>query len=382
MTIRPLLQQLLDTLPTLPPHPDWRAYVGYDGYVDKIQKVVRAKHPSGNQYFDNIAALADLLHTLSGKSGQIELRTLATKIGGNAPIMAQALGALGVDNWCVGTLSDPIFESMHPACELVSVGPPAETNAMEFDDGKLIFSEVSVFERLTWAYISAAIGQDTLRSQYDQCRLIAFVDWANLPHGNELWAGYLRDVVQTSPTANTIPADRYFFFDLSDPTKHTAKAIGEALSIAAQYRLYGTVVLGMNENEARRIWLALQGHSPADASRLMTTPPLDVIAVFIQQTTAIDIVLIHPTDKALAATITGVQELLGRLVPQPKVLTGGGDNLNAGFCWGLLNGFELSACLLLGMATSGAYIESGISPTVNTLVNYITRWQTEVSFNL
>lgn len=367
------LQSLISRLETTQPSPA-RALVGFDGYVDRIQKVVRAKSPASREYFDGIGELAAQIQTLVGKSGQIELVTLATKIGGNAPILAHALASLGTPNWCIGPLDEPIFEQMHPHCSRISVGPPATTNALEFGDGKIMLSEVQPFELLRWAYIAQQIGLDGLRQQYLTCRLLAFVDWANLPHGSDVWAGYLTDIVQTTPV-DTPP---YFLFDLCDPTKRSATEISDCLAIVAAYAPYGQVLLGMNENEARRIYLALNGHSPADTARLELTPDLTTIAVFIQQQTGIPSVLIHPTDHSLVATAAGIERQNGRLVPIPKVLTGAGDNLNAGYCWGMLNGFDTSACLLLGMAASGAYIQNGYSPTVQDLIAYLTNWQREV----
>ncbi|CCH53399.1 hypothetical protein BN8_02491 [Fibrisoma limi BUZ 3] len=369
------LQSLLDRLRTTDPHSPYKAFVGLDGYVDKIQKVVRAKRPDGNDYFDQISELAGLLHTLAGKSGQIELVTLATKIGGNAPIMAQALASLGISNRCIGTLSDPVFDQMHRGCELVSLGPPAETNALEFGDGKLIFSEVSVFERLRWSFIVGQLGIESIRRQYAESRLVAFVDWANLPHSNELWENYLREIVSQAPA----DPDRHLFFDLCDPTKRSIGSIQQALMIVAQYAPYGQVTLGMNENEARRIYLAVHGHSPADAQRLAQTPDLPDIARCIREKTNIPTVLIHPIDCSLVATDAGVLTMPGRLVPHPTVLTGGGDNLNAGYCWGLLHGFSLADCLLLGMATSGAYVENGLSPDLAALIAYLDNWRVEIA---
>lgn len=367
------LEPLIDRLRNASPTDDLRAFVGFDGYVDKIQKVVRSKRATGHEYLDGINGLADLIHTLAGKSGQIELVTLATKIGGNGPIMANALASLGVPNRCVGTLSDSVFEQMHRHCEIVSLGPPAESNALEFGDGKVILSEVSVFERLHWAYVAELLGVSTLQQQYIESQLVAFVDWANLPHGNHLWEGYLTAIVQQ--TSRTTPPE--FFFDLCDPTKRSASEIQQALSIVKGYVPYGNVTLGMNENEARRIYLALHNDSPADAAKLGQTPELEEIARFIQQSTTLSTVLIHPTHCSLVATTEGVQRVMGRLVPEPKVLTGGGDNLNAGFCWGLLNDYPLPDCLVLGMATSGAYIQNGYSPTVSDLVIYLENWLAE-----
>ena len=376
MNLAQILEKLVGSLPALPDL-SVRAYIGYDGYVDKIQKVVEARQGTENLYFEQISDLAGLVKSLAGRSGQIELVTLETKIGGNAPIMSQALAALGVGNWCAGNMDHPVFEQIHPACDRILLGPPAESNALEFGDGKVIFSEVSVFKKLTWPFISGEIGLENLRSYFLQSRLIAFVDWANLPHANELWKCYLQEIVKPAYSERHIEA--CFFFDLSDPTKRSADDIREALKIVSSYQDYGQVVLGMNENEARRIWLALNGFSPSDAGRVELTPELAVIAAFIRDEASINIVLIHPTDRALVATINGITELPGRLVTVPKILTGGGDNLNAGFCWGLLHGLDIPSCMVLGMANSGAYIGNGSSPDKEALTFYLKTWLNEIS---
>jgi len=315
-----------------------RAFVGFDGYVDRIQKAVRSKSPTGSHYVETIGEVADLMQTMAGKSGQIELVTLATKIGGNAPILANALAALGVSNCCVGPLDDPIFEQMHAACERVSLGPPATTNALEFGDGKIMLSEVAPFEVLHWTYLADRIGLETLREQYRRSQLLAFVDWANLPHGNDLWAGYRIHIVETTPVASP----PHFLFDLCDPTKRSTDEVCACLAIVASYTPYGSVTLGMNENEARRIYIALHGHNPADSVRLAQTPDLPAVATYIRQQIgrsagAVPRVLIHPTASSLVATDSGIEQQTGRLVPVPKVLTGAGDNLNAGYCWGQSN---------------------------------------------
>lgn len=69
-----------------------------------------------------------------------------------------------------------------------------------------------------------------------------------------------------------------------------------------------------------------------------------------------------------------VIELLGHVVAHPKVLTGGGDNLNAGYCLGLLAGFEVHYCMLLAMAASGAYVQNGESPDMSAIIEFIDKW--------
>jgi hypothetical protein len=352
-----------------------RAFVGFDGYVDRIQRVVQYRTSTGYTYFDRIGQVADLIQTLAGRSGQLEIVTLATKIGGNAPILANALATLGVTACCTGPLDDPIFGQLHPACARISLGNPATTHALEFSDGKVMLSEVSPFDQLTWAFVAERVGMSVLQQHYQRSHLLAFVDWANLPHANDLWSGYLEHIVRKSPGSS----DRFFLFDLCDPTKRSTNEIVTCLSIVADYAPYGRLTLGMNENEARRIYLALEGYSPDDTIRLTQVPDMETVGRFIQTKTSIPTILIHPTDCSLVATADGVERQIGRLVPQPKVLTGAGDNLNAGYCWGLLHGFDPSDCLLVSMAASGAYIQNGYSPTMADLIAYIRQWHNELS---
>lgn len=376
MNLHSLLNSVEGSLPLLASRQNLKAFIGYDGYIDKIQRVVRSKNLQGSDFFPSIGHLAERLGELSGMSGQLELVTSEIKIGGNAPIMAHALASLGVSNWCVGGLDHPIFDQMHGGCERVSIGSPAETNALEFDDGKIILSEVSVFKQWKWSFIRDKAGLDRLWRTYQGSDLIAFVDWANVPFANDLWKGYLNEVVRPQmDMRNTIPL---FFFDLADPSKRSAGEIREALDIVAQYQEFGRVFLGMNENEARRIWAVMKVTDPRGTSG-EEFPGLQTMAEQIRSSSGINAVLIHPTDRSLLVTDQGVKEIPGRLVRAPKVLTGGGDNFNAGFCLGLLHGLGLESCMILAMATSGAYVEDGQSPDIPALGDYLQRWKMEMT---
>lgn len=173
----------------------FNVFIALDGYIDKIQKVVASTNASNeNQYFKSLDAFGKQIQQAAGRSTQIEIVSEVVKLGGNAPIMAQALARLGISNHCVGTfgepLIDPVFQAMHEQVKLLSVGNSATTNALEFDDGKLMLSELSVFETIDWAYTKAKIGLDKLVDISKKADLIALVDWTNLPHATDLWRGF------------------------------------------------------------------------------------------------------------------------------------------------------------------------------------------------
>jgi hypothetical protein len=369
-----------------------KAIVGFDGYVDKIQKVVRNKNASQSVYYNTITEIADYVSTLAGVSGQIEIRNLEFKIGGNAPTMANSLGALGIKNTCIGTMGYPdlsnVFEEMHPNCMVVSIAEPAQTNAMEFNDGKLIFSEVSTFEQLTWTYVAAVAGIGNLTKWIYESQLISFVDWANLNYCTDIWEGILEDiVVKLNPSPDEKQIGRYyevnkkiadeegsgmrhknFFFDLCDPSKRLKEEILAALSVINRYKPYGKVTLGLNENEARKIYKVLEGENE-------NTTDLQIVARYIFDRMTIHQVLIHPTDRSIVATQKQIFEVKGRLIPEPRIITGGGDNFNAGFCLGLVLDLPVEQTMLLGMANSGTYITNGASPNIGELVEYLEMWE-------
>ncbi|MBT1686480.1 hypothetical protein [Dawidia soli] len=357
--------------PYLNKPPGRKVFVGFDGFVDKIKKAVKERRNTQTVYFGTIRDFTDRLLMACGKSGQVQMDTQRIKIGGNAPILAHALGQWGIKSYCLGSMGYPheheLFLKMTPSCEIISVLNPGLSDAVEFSDGKLIFSELEVFDQYTWDYIKQRAGLARISQATTDSALMAFVDWANLPHASEIWQGVLEDVIKPSKRK-----DFMFLFDLCDPAKKTTQQIDEVLDLMSCFSAYGRVTLGLNENETLRIWAALRGLDfVRDKEKL---PPVREAAAFLYQSMNIDTLLVHPVDRSIACQRQQVVELAGRYVKEPNVLTGGGDNLNAGYCFGLLAGLDLQQCMLLGMAASGSYVEHGVHADLPAILAYIDTW--------
>jgi len=356
----------------------FRAFIGFDEFIDKIQKAIKLKNGQENIFFESIKAYAHHLDNLSGRSGQVEIVTSQTKFGGNAPILSNTFAYLGVKSICLGSLGfpqlHPLFKSMRQDIEMISVANPGESQALEFEDGKIILSELGSYKEYNWKAIKDKIDLTQLQLKVNQCELIALVDWANIPFASDIWKGFLEDVITPLGKKNNL-----FLFDICDPSKKSRKEIEEVLDLISGYSNYGKVTLGVNENEATKLWLVLQGK---DTDRTtLEVPFLNQVGSFIYQRMSLETLLIHPIDRTLVFQKAGNTELMGRLVKTPKVLTGGGDNLNAGYCLGVLLRLEIAQCMLLGMAASGAYIQKGLSPDINTLISYLKIWQSELQIN-
>jgi hypothetical protein len=343
-----------------------KIFVGFDGYIDKIQKAVKTRSTSEVTYYPTLVEFSERIARAAGKSGQVELVTQETKIGGNAPIMANALGHLGVQSVCLGNGGYPVihpeYENLHPSVTILSLGDPAETNALEFNDGKMILSELSTFRKIDWEYVKKTIGIDTLQKQVNNCTVMALVGWCNPDFATDVWRGILQDLMPGSPPK------KLMFFDLADPTKKSIDDLKEVLDVINGFTTYGQVILGINENEALKLYDVLNDAGPEE------TRNLENIGRFIYSKLSVDGLLIHPVDRCIMIHKKGLINLEGKLVREPKISTGGGDNLNAGFCTGQLLDFSMEESLITGMATSGSYVEKGESPDISAVISYLETW--------
>ncbi len=345
-----------------------RALVGLDGYIDQIKKVIKSKDADKTVYYENLKDFAERINYAAGKSAQFEMHLLNKKIGGNAPIMANALAKLKFNTTCLGALGLPIIHSLFnqiPA-QLISIGQPANTDALEFDDGKLMLSDLSSFEEIDWNHLQTVIGIPQLVNFYSNHPLIALVGLSNLPHITDILKNLYTHVA--SKIEDHKP---HFFFDLADPSRLTKPQIIDLLEAIDAFKNCGEVTLGVNENEALYVFKMLGGVEDTGSS-------LESKAQYIFKSLSIDKLLVHPIDSVYLISSDHECRQEGRLVKSPKVLTGAGDNLNAGYCFGHSIKLTHDASLMLGMAQSGAYISLGYSPDKNEILDYLKRWQKEL----
>ncbi len=343
-----------------------KIFVGFDGYIDKIQKAVQSRTATEVIYYSTLTDFSERIARAAGKSGQVELVTQEIKLGGNAPIMSNALGHLGIQSVCLGNGGYPVihpeYKNLHPKVSLLSIGDPAETNALEFNDGKMILSELSTFRKINWQYVSSVIGIDILQENMDASSILALVGWCNPDHATDVWRGILRNILSGSPRKKLL------FFDLADPSKKSINDLLEVLEVIKQHTPHGPVILGLNENETLKLYDILNEGATPDHT------DLESIGKRIFSKLSIDGLLIHPTDRSILVQNSGITMLEGHVVKEPKISTGGGDNLNAGFCTGYLTGLTTEESMILGMATSGAYVKNGKSPSIDEIIEYLKTW--------
>lgn len=345
------------------------ALIGFDGFVDSIISVVDKRHSV--ESYDPIPTIADFGARVSAKAGQssnYEMVVNLEKLGGNGPIMANAMAAGGVAVSYVGCLGypnlHPVFEDFAKTAEVFSVAEPGYTDALEFDDGKLMLGKYETVSHLDWPTVEAGVGADMFSQVVHRSRLIGMTNWTMLNRIETVWSK-IGEIIATEKDAPR----KYIFVDLADPAKRTPDDIRGVLSLLTKLQDAADVVLGLNLSEATQALEVLGLDLPADAEAA-----IEATATAIRAKLNLHGCVVHPRKGAAAAMLVdgAVQTatFLGPFVAKPKLSTGAGDNFNAGFCLGLLAGLPLEECLCTGVGTSGFYVRNAHSPALAELAEF------------
>jgi hypothetical protein len=97
---------------------------------------------------------SSVIDAAAGFSANVEFVTAMLKLGGNGPIMANALSRLGLDITYIGNLGSPgvhpVFAEFAQRARVISIAEPGYTDAIEFDDGKLMFGKHQSLRDVNW----------------------------------------------------------------------------------------------------------------------------------------------------------------------------------------------------------------------------------------
>jgi sugar/nucleoside kinase (ribokinase family) len=344
--------------------------VGLDGFVDTIVTPVALRTAQGEAFtpITTITEFGQRILGAAGKSTNIEFYPRMDKLGGNGPIMANALLSAGGRLKYIGALGraaiHPVFQEFASRADVVSLADPAATTAVEFTDGKLMLGQMRSLDEVTFERIVETIGREGVNQLFSAADLVALVNWTMIPNMTAIFRAIVETVLPALP-----PRERLFFFDLADPEKRSRADLLEALDVIGSFEKFGRVTLGLNLKEAQQVWAALDYAVIKEDEAGLRKMSADIRARL-----GVSVVVVHPKESAACATATGTAWVPGPYTSKPLITTGAGDHFNGGFSNGQLLGLSPEQCLTVGVCTSGHYVRTGKSPTLTDLITFLQTW--------
>lgn len=339
--------------------------IGFDGFIDEIIRLVDTRtSPTAFTPIPTISAFSERIAAAAGLSCNIELVPEQIKLGGNGPIMANNLVEQGYAVTYCGALGaegnvHPVFNDFAARCAgVISLCDPGHTDAVEFDDGKVMLGKMNTLPSVNWENLLAQIPPARLNDMLRAVELIGCVNWTMLTEMNSILIGL-------STALETLGGRKKIFIDLTDPRKRSREDLSGVLKILTDLNRVADVVLGLNENESVQVAEVILGQVDED---------LCIRARNIRSRLDLFQVVIHPTRSAAVATAEGEYFVEGPYTPKPRLTTGAGDNFNAGYCNGLLSGLNPEDCLITGVSSSGFYVRNCRSATRAEQIDFLRAW--------
>jgi len=351
-----------------------KVLIGLDGFVDKIVHVV-GKRKSVTE-FDRIKTIKEFGERIvkaAGLSTNFEMVVLQEKLGGNGPILSNAILTYGLGLTYIGALGYPqvdnVFKHMQENGQVYSIANPGTTDALEFEDGKLMIGKLESMNDVNWENIKKIIGVPKLTELINDSSLFGLENWTMLPHMSDIWRGIIEEVL---PNIDNSKGKRSMFFDLADPEKRTNEDIIDALQLIQKFSSHFNVILGLNFKEGVEIAevLGLDGFKDED-----NKINLKELTEKISKELNIYCLVIHPTIEAATVIGENYYHVDGPYTANPILTTGAGDNFNAGFCLGQILNLSPEQSLIVGVATSGYYVRNAKSPSFDDMKEFLKNWR-------
>jgi len=348
-----------EALPTSDALPDaidtGRVVFGFDGYLDRVREVVADRiDPESHERLATLESFGDRIDRSVAADSSLSFEWLqqGSRTGGHTSHLARAFGGWSFDPVMVGMYGEPVhdaFETEFGEYELHSLGEPGVTDAVEFDDGKLMLTEIGDTMSLDWAELDAAFGHDRLAEKLDGASLLGTGYWSETPDLPTVFDGLrtLWDGIDDPPETVLVDPGDVRKLD-ADRLRAGREAIGRLDEVT-------DVVVTSNRAETGVLADAYAG----DAERSFAD---DAEAVFeaLEPTWFVG----HGVEQSVVVTAAGTDSVAVPSVSDPELTTSSGDHFNAGLGLARIADLSPAAAVVVGNAVAGYFVRTADQPSL------------------
>lgn len=339
-----------------------RAVFGFDGFVDRIREAIADREdPEMYDRLGTLARCSDRIATSVEADSSLSIEWLqhGTSTGGHTCHLGRVFGTWGFDPVLFGMYGDPMleqFEREFGEYELHSLGEPGYTDAVEFDDGKLMLIENGDSMDLDWDRLLEHVERETIAGRLDGARLFGAGYWAEIPDLPDLITGL-----------------RELWPELSYPPETVVVDLGDVRKLDSDRLRAGRQALGQLDDVARVVVTANRAEMAHLASAYGGAEDGDAVGNAQVVFDAVDasLVVCHGLNESVVVTDGGAASVAVPVVDDPELTTSAGDHFNAGLSLALIEGMDPAAAVAVGNAVAGHYVRTGVAPSLGEVREFL-----------
>lgn len=337
---------------------------GFDGVMDRVRTVVRER--TGPAEYESMTGVEEFGTRITDSAAldascSLEWLTDDVRPGGHVSHLGRAFERLGFAPTLVGTFGDPPaapFREEYDRADLVSVGEPSTTDAIEFGDGKVMLSETGKLATMDWTHLEEALGRDALAAHLDGADALGVGYWSTIPRLPAILEGLAEDLW---PSLDDPPARA--IVDPADVRRLSASARRGGLD--AMGALDDRMPVTVSANHPESVELARMSGARVDGDSLVD------VAEAVHECIEVERFVAHSASTAVAVTDEGTDVVAVPRCAEPAMTTSAGDHFNAGLLLADLLGVDRGAALVVASSLAGFFVRNAAPPSYEELVAFV-----------
>jgi hypothetical protein len=341
--------------------------LGCDGFVDETYEIVEVRK-SQSEYtpMQNLKMFGELLVERADGGVGVELVPKRRCEGGFGINSGRIAAILGLKPRLPGLYGsptiDPAFEEFEDICEIHSLGTPALTIALEFNDGKVLMSNLEAVSSLTWADFEKYFTPEQLKALFSDVDILGLGYWSMTADFDGFFKGFMKQY-------ETLKAPRRMFFDFADIKKKSSESFIKSLDLIKSYNDKIPMTFSLNEHEVLELCSRIGIERP-ELNPETIAPTLTLARKKI----GFDELVVH-TPEFAAASSESDGEAYAIQERQTKVIrsAGAGDSFNGGYMCASLGDLPLKERLVMANAATAFFVTHATGPTKEELIAQIEK---------
>ena len=341
--------------------------LGCDGFVDETYEIVEVRK-SQTEFtpMKKLRQFGELLVERADGGVGLELVPKRRCEGGFGINTGRVAAFLGLKPCLPGLYGsqaiDPAYHEFEEICNLVSLGDPALTIALEFSDGKVLMSDIQAVSNLSWEGFKTHFGEEKLKELFSGVDILGLGYWSLTANFDGLFKGFMEQYKTGTPP-------RRMFFDFADIKKKSSESFINSLELIKSFNSKIPMTFSLNEHEVlelcSRVGVERPELKPAAIASALTVA---------REKIGFDELVVHTPEFAAASSATegeayALQERQTNIVR----LAGAGDSFNGGFLCASLGDLPLKERLVVANAVTAFFVTHATPPTKEELLAQIEK---------